>query len=71
MPVIGRLDGQVDEVIIRPISERRRGEDAPAEDGDTTNAPHDTPAPPPPATNQTPPAVESSADKDELPVWLL
>jgi hypothetical protein len=67
MPVIGRLDGQVDEVIIKPISERRRGEDPP--DDDTTNARRHKP--PTPATNQTPTDVESSADTDELPVWLL
>lgn len=63
MPVIGRLDGQVDEVIISPIS-RGRSE----------------PEPPPPTNNEetpehapsnTPPAVESSADDGELPVWLL
>lgn len=69
MPVIGRLDGQVDEVIIKPISEGRRGEDPHADE--TTRARPDAPAPPAPATTQTPPAVESSADPDELPVWLL
>jgi hypothetical protein len=69
MPVIGRLDGQVDEVIIKPISERRRGEDAPADD--TPDARHAPPEPqtPPPTHTQT--AVESSAEADELPVWLL
>ncbi len=73
MPVIGRLDGQVDEVIIRPISDRRRGEDPPADAADeaTARAHRDTHAHAPPAANQTPPAVESSADADELPVWLL
>jgi hypothetical protein len=65
MPVIGRLDGQVDEVIIKPISERRRGEDAPDAD-DATDTPHDTPAP-----THTPSVPESSADTGELPVWLL
>lgn len=69
MPVIGRLDGQVDEVIIKPISEGRRGAGPHADE--TAREPLDTPAPPKPATNQTPPAVESSADPDELPVWLL
>jgi hypothetical protein len=71
MPVIGRLDGQVDEVIIGPISDRRRGEDAPADAGDAPDAPHDAPEPqtPPPTHTQT--TGESSADTDELPVWLL
>ena len=69
MPVIGRLDGQVDEVIISPIS-RRRGEDGP------TPAPRNEEAPRPPeaperAPSQTPPDGESSANADELPVWLL
>ena len=67
MPVIGRLDGQVDEVIIKPISERRRGEETPADD--TADPRRDTPTRP--ATTQTPPAGESSADTAELPVWLL
>jgi hypothetical protein len=69
MPVIGRLDGQVDEVIIKPISERRRGELTPADE--TTDTQPDTPAPPQTITNQTPPSDESSAEADELPVWLL
>ena len=69
MPVIGRLDGQVDEVIIRPISERRRGEVPPADADETADTQRDTPTPP--ATNQTPTADESSADTQELPVWLL
>lgn len=69
MPVIGRLDGQVDEVIISPIS-RRRGEDGPppTPQNEETTEPPDAPEP---APSQTPPAVESSADADELPVWLL
>ncbi len=71
MPVIGRLDGQVDEVIIRPISERRRGEDAPADADDATDAQQAPPAPQLSTPTHTPAAVESSADADELPVWLL
>jgi hypothetical protein len=60
MPVIGRLDGQVEEVIIKPISERRREEEPPA-----------PPPPPERAPAQTPHPNESSAEADELPVWLL
>jgi hypothetical protein len=71
MPVIGRLDGQVDEVIIKPISERRRGEETPADADEATGAQQAPPAPqlPPPTHTQT--TDESSADTDELPVWLL
>ena len=69
MPVIGRLDGQVDEVIIKPISERR-GEDEPPP------ATKDEKAPEPSDSSddapvQTPHPGESSAEADELPVWLL
>ena len=69
MPVIGRLDGQVEEVIIKPISERRREEEPPARAPGT-----EAPQPPEPAERapaQTPQLDESSANADELPVWLL
>ena len=62
MPVIGRLDGQVDEVIIKPISERRRGEEPPAPEED---------APEPPPETHTPTPNQSSDKPDTLPVWLL
>ncbi|MDQ3746004.1 MAG: hypothetical protein M3444_16645 [Acidobacteriota bacterium] len=62
MPVIGRLDKQVDERIISPISNRRRDEEPPEQQGD-----EDQPA----TQTQTPSADESSAKTDELPVWLL
>jgi hypothetical protein len=67
MPVIGRLDGQVEEIIISPISRRPREEDPPPLGEET---------PPPPAPHgrppvQTPHPDESSAEPDELPVWLL
>lgn len=71
MPVIGRLDGQVDEVIIKPISDRGRGEDAPADADDATPAQQAPHAPRPATANQTPTSDESSAEADELPVWLL
>ena len=69
MPVIGRLDGQVDEVIITPISRRQREEEPPpAHKNEEAPAPPDTPVH---APSQTPTADESSANADELPVWLL
>jgi hypothetical protein len=69
MPIIGRLDGQVDEVIISPVSRRRREEEPPSVHKNVeTSEPSDSPER---ATSPTPPAVESSANADELPVWLL
>ena len=69
MPVIGRLDGQVDEVIISPISRRRREAEPPP-------APQNEEPPEPSGTSdhapsQTPNVGESSAEAEELPVWLL
>jgi hypothetical protein len=69
MPVIGRLDGQVDEVIIKPISERRRGEETPPPPaGGHEPPPADPPGSAPVQTHDT---DESSPDTGELPVWLL
>jgi hypothetical protein len=63
MPVIGRLDKQVDELIISPVSKRRRDEELPPE----RQRGEDSPA----ASTHTPSEGESSAKTDELPVWLL
>ena len=69
MPVIGRLDGQVDEVIISPISRRGRDEEPPpVPKNEETPEPSD---PPDRTPSQTPNVDESSANADELPVWLL
>ena len=66
MSVIGRLDGQVEEVIINPVGRRPAGRD---------DAPPARPAPPePPEAATTEPRVERRDDRDEvaeLPVWLL
>ena len=67
MPVIGRLDGQVEDVIISPISNRQRAD----ESDEKTNPSHDSTKPAPHASTQTLPTDESSAKPDELPVWLL
>ncbi|MDT5263365.1 MAG: hypothetical protein QOC61_2369 [Acidobacteriota bacterium] len=67
MPVIGRLDEQVNDVIISPISHRRDEELLvnPHEETNTRRRSRER------APTQTPPAGESSAKADELPVWLL
>jgi hypothetical protein len=69
MPVIGRLDGQVEEVIISPISRRRRDEEpSPVPTNEERPGPSDSSDR---APSQTPDVDESSANADELPVWLL
>ena len=64
MPVIGRLDQQVDDVLIKPASGRRDREDAPG--------PQKFPKAPPETgagdeAGEAPPKREPS----DLPVWLL
>ncbi|MDQ3803569.1 MAG: hypothetical protein M3416_07040 [Acidobacteriota bacterium] len=61
MPVIGRLDGQVNEVLITPLERGRERPDAPAGDAQ----------PPPPEPTDEPPGGETSPAPGELPVWLL
>ncbi|HEX8147014.1 MAG TPA: hypothetical protein VF591_07530 [Pyrinomonadaceae bacterium] len=70
MPVIGRLDGQVEEVIISPISRRPRDEEGPRPVPQNEETPEPSDAPDH-APSQTPHADESSANAGELPVWLL
>ena len=62
MSVIGRLDKQVDEILINPLSKKRRDDEEPA----TPLRPEPDP-PPDETTNEG----ETSAKDDELPVWLL
>jgi hypothetical protein len=65
MPVIGRLDGQVEDVLIAPLSKTRPApEKVPpaAQTSDAPTQPTGTPAAP---HNQT------SRERAELPVWLL
>ena len=72
MPVIGRLDGQVEEVIIKPVGRRH----APGE-RDSPEAAPALPAPPRGEPQETRHAdrPETSGgvrrDDGELPVWLL
>ena len=63
MPVIGRLDGQVDEVLIKPLERGRRREPADEPGGDART--------PPPEPKDEPPRGETSPAPAELPVWLL
>jgi hypothetical protein len=69
MPVIGRLDEQVNDLIIAPVSNRLRDEAQPS-GRRSEEAPEASPRPASTPT-QTPPVVESSGESDELPVWLL
>ena len=65
MSVIGRLDKQVDEILINPLSKGRR-------DGEEPAPPTRPEADPPPAPpSETANEDETSARDDELPVWLL
>ena len=64
MPVIGRLDRQVNDVLIEPLDRKR------------ARAAHDTPTPPddapPDEKHGEPPHDEDCRRDDEpLPVWLL
>lgn len=63
MPVIGRLDGQVDEVLIAPVEKRRREGEEPPREEDARRDVEEKRAP----LRQP----ETDAARDELPVWLL
>lgn len=69
MPVIGRLDEQVDAVLIKPLA--RKGEP----DGDAhTQQQYENIAQPQtatPTTGETDSHANPRARRDELPVWLL
>jgi hypothetical protein len=60
MPVIGRLDEQVNEVLITPLEKGREPRPAPDEPPTAT-----------PATTEEAPDGETSPPPDELPVWML
>jgi len=68
MPVIGRLDGQVEKVLIKPIGQR------PARGGSGEgDAPDTRPSPPDDSPRESLPerARDERRDERELPVWLL
>jgi len=66
MPVIGRLDEQVNEVLITPLERGRDRQPPDAPGGDAR-----TPPPPPPEPTEHAPGDETSRAPVELPVWLL
>ncbi len=76
MPVIGRLDEQVEDVLIRPVSERPRAE---TPDATTTRGGDKLTRTPPPEDSKSPeagrgdaPAAEGDArTQTDLPVWML
>ena len=73
MPVIGRLDGQVDEVLIAPLEKRRRRDEdePPRKDDERTRgdaAAVDRGERAEPAARDE---FEHDATRDELPLWLL
>ncbi len=60
MPVIGRLDEQVNEILITPLEKSREREPQPAAAEPTTTT-----------TTDEKPVGETSPPPDELPVWML
>ena len=66
MSVIGRLDQQVDDILIKPLSKKREREEAPADAPARPSAPR-------PADAESPAgdAPERERPPRELPVWLL
>lgn len=72
MPVIGRLDGQVEEVIINPVGRRHAPDetDAPETAPDSSTRRRDEPRASRPEDRPEPSGDERRDDGD-LPVWLL
>ena len=69
MPIIGKLDEQVDAVIIKPLA--RRGE---PEQRSVAASPNENIAQPPSAIqtgSEMAARREARAEQEELPVWLL
>jgi hypothetical protein len=64
MSVIGRLDEQVDEVLISPLEKKRRAD--PIRRDERAEGERSLPAP-----AESPTEPESDGARDELPVWLL
>ena len=71
MPVIGRLDGQVDEVLIAPLAKRRREEAEPPRADEEQTRGDATDSRGGHGKRAAQEEVEKGAVRDELPVWLL
>jgi hypothetical protein len=68
MGVIGRLDDQVNDIIIKPVGERRGAAESEAKQtrvAETTPPPHATPE------ERAQEKESAEAASSELPVWLL
>ena len=70
MSVIGRLDGQVEEVIIKPVGRRHAPDERGAHAPDSPTRRRDEPRETHPDNLPEPPSDEPR-DGGELPVWLL
>lgn len=68
MSVIGRLDKQVEEVLISPLDRDRRRDSA---QRDAQTDEHAQTHEPTLATSGTHRNIRGQSEKDELPVWLL
>jgi hypothetical protein len=68
MGVIGRLDNQVDELIIKPLSERNRQENS---DTKTPSQPTAQPPQTEARSERTRDEEAKGAQVSDLPVWLL
>jgi hypothetical protein len=64
MPVIGRLDRQVNDVLIEPLGKNR-----PRDERDAPAPPHG--APPGETDRESPRGEDRTRDDEPLPVWLL
>lgn len=63
MSVIGRLDGQVDEVLIKPLAGKNKQETSEQKDEQTPS--RET------AENESNRVKKSRVENEDLPVWLL
>ena len=66
MSVIGRMDKQVEDVLISPLA-RNNNQNQEAETNDETTSPLARRQ----SERETAPAQKRRAEQDELPVWLL
>lgn len=70
MPVIGRMDEQVDEVLIKPLTRRDAPDHTPHNDTPPENTANYVPGTAP-LDKQTSLHEKTITEKEALPVWLL